>query len=85
MEATERQKHREEIMRAIVKRRGKPHNGNVRDYAQEYYETLALEAYPGDEQSSVAARGLLASLMMDTFDDDFIANYVLFGKWLRQS
>jgi len=85
MEPTERQKHREEVMRKIVKRRGKPFNDTVRDYAKEYYETLALESYPGDERTSVAARELLVTLMMDSFDDDFIANYVLFRNWLSQS
>lgn len=77
---------RGEIMADIIKKRGRPFNDTVRDFAQEYYETVAKLIYPDeDNQTSTIARDLFVKLMMDSFDVDFIANYHLFGKWLRQA
>jgi hypothetical protein len=80
---TDAELHRGEVMRGIVKR-GKPHNENVRELAQEYYEALACESYPKDTSGNIASRKLLVEMQMETFDEDFVAFYVLFGAWLRQ-
>lgn len=81
---TDAELHRGDVMRDIVKRSGKPHNENVRELAQEYYETLAREVYPGDSHTNMMSRDLLVEMQMETFDEDFVAFTALFGGWLRQ-
>jgi hypothetical protein len=77
---------RGEIMRDVLKRRGRPFNDTVRSHFEEYCQLVAEEMYQqGDHPSIGSVRGLLVTMLMDEFDRDIIANRLLFGKWLGQA